>query len=357
MTKLLPLLFLLSPPIAFAEGTVRFEQIVHYSEGVAGHSIKVVMHQRLYDFSKHDVKGGDAGARGPATIDGTTILGTDGSSPKMLDGWPMLKTLVSIELEWDGQRIPVPKELHLNLLSLTLREDSIQFIPRPSGEELLIQATGGDGGGSYLVQLVLRKDGNHQQFEGCEEVLPPYPHEICEQIGTDEEGRVIVRYFNWLGPGSAADAVLRSPDARYEVTLVQPTGDEKSTLIVLRDLKTNQQIWDFDYDSVAERHVSDLRGGWSPDSRHLALTIQVARVVETMVLRVEEEKVEEVEMLPIPEKLDNPSYTHRGGEFFSHWESNEALWINNNTKNRSFRFFMTQDGKMLADAFEDDPAP
>ena len=41
---------------------------------------------------------------------------------------------------------------------------NIQFIPNRMGDALLVQATGGDGGAAYMVSLVFRKDGKHQQF-------------------------------------------------------------------------------------------------------------------------------------------------------------------------------------------------
>lgn len=149
--------------------------------------------------------------------------------------------------------------------------------------------------------------------------------------------------------------VLVSPDKRFELKLIQPAEPGKYPLMVLRDLKSGQALWEFDYAEVDEWHTGELDAAWTPDSRHLAVTIQVARVIGTTVLSVHQEKVEEVEFLPVPAKLNKKSYTTRGGEFFSHWESNTSLWLNDNTRNRSFRYSLTKEGKLLADAFKDDP--
>jgi len=146
-----------------------------------------------------------------------------------------------------------------------------------------------------------------------------------------------------------------SPNKRYELSLVQPTETGKYPVLILRDLKTGRKLWDFDYEQIAEWHSGDLHAGWTPDSKHLAITIQAARVVGTTVLSIDGEKVEEVELLPIPAKLDTKSYTTRGGEYFSNWETNSSLWLNDSSKSRSFRYSLTKEGKLLADAFEGDP--
>ncbi len=202
MKPLLLFLFLTTSSRCLAEQAVTFEKIVRYQEIVAGHSIKLVMHQRPYDFSKHEITGGRDG-EGPSKIDGVKIGGTDGTSPKEREGWPMLKAVVSIELEWDGQRVSVPPNLHLNLLSLVLEKRSLQFVPRPSGEELLILLRGGDGGGAYGVALVLRKSGNHQQYLSSHsaEEIPAPPYEIVD-YGIDKDGRDTVKTFNWLDSDS-----------------------------------------------------------------------------------------------------------------------------------------------------------
>jgi hypothetical protein len=150
---------------------------------------------------------------------------------------------------------------------------------------------------------------------------------------------------------------LVSPNKRYELSLVQPTERDKYPLIILRDLQTGRKLWDFDYDQIAERQSGELHAGWSPGSKHLAITIQAARVVGTTVLRIDGQNVEEVDFLPIPAKLNKESYTTRGGEYFSHWETNTSLWLNDSTKSRSFRYSLTNKGKLLADAFKDDTLP
>jgi hypothetical protein len=191
--------------MANAEQTVTYERLVRYHEVVSGHSISVVIHRQPYDFSKHVIAGGEGNQGGPATIDGVLVGGTDGLSPKRAPGWPVIETISHIDLVWDGKKIIVPPKLHLNLLNLTLDEGFIQFVPRPSGEELLIQALGGDGGASYGVSLVLRRNGDHKQYlYSHDENLPVAPYEFFEYLGTDKEGNNIGNLITWLEPKAEA---------------------------------------------------------------------------------------------------------------------------------------------------------
>jgi hypothetical protein len=201
------LAFMLLGSVAIAEQSISFEKVVRYEETVAGNRIEVVIHQKKFDFSKYKLTGGTGNGDGPARIDGVEIAGTDGNSPARRGGWPVVETIAEIDLKWNGKPVSVPKLLHVNLLQLSLDEGCIQFIPRPSGEELLIQATGGDGGGSYLVSLVLRKNGKHKQYEAgyCESGLRPYPYMI-EEFGKADSDGVEVKEFPWLEPRPKSDA-------------------------------------------------------------------------------------------------------------------------------------------------------
>ncbi len=191
---------------AFAQSSVHFEKIVRYHEVVSGQTIEIVVHQKPFDFSKCKLTGGENTGE-VAKLDGVEVAGTDGGSPARIIGWPVVESIANIELKWNGKLIPVPKQVHINLLNLTLSADTIQFIARPAGDEVLIQATGGDGGASYLVSLVLRKDGKHKQYECgyCESGLRPFPHEVVEPVGVDEQGRTIVKTFTWLEPKAEQD--------------------------------------------------------------------------------------------------------------------------------------------------------
>jgi hypothetical protein len=187
--------------IALAQSTVHFEKTVRYREVVSGQTIEVAIHQKPFDFSGCKLTGGENTGE-VAKLDGVKVAGTDGRSPSRITGWPVVESVAEIELKWNGKSIPVPKEVHINLFNLTLSDDSIQFIPRPNGTELLIQATGGDGGASYLVLLVLRKNGKHRQYECgyCESGLRAFPYEIEESVGIDDKGRTVIKTFTWLEP-------------------------------------------------------------------------------------------------------------------------------------------------------------
>lgn len=178
---------LLTVVVADAESEVRFGtgmlgkelvREVSYSNEIAGHSIKVLVRQAPYDFSRHKVSGGRSFEGDqppedfkPATIDGVEIAGTNGQNP--FGGDQEVKmvrdTLREIDLKWNDKHVDVPKSLHINLLGLELAGDyggdnCIQFVPNPAGDALLIQLIGGEGTSKYLVSLILRKSGKHQQI-------------------------------------------------------------------------------------------------------------------------------------------------------------------------------------------------
>jgi len=198
--------FLLIICMADAKPKISLETVMQYTETVNENQIEVFIHQGEYDFSQHNLtkeivsKDGKELIR-EAAVDGVNFAGTEGMSPfSNQENSLKLITINDIKLTWNGEQISVSKKLHINLVGLTLRRDCIQFIPSPSGEELLIQATGGDGGSSYLVSLVLRKNGMHTQYECSyyENDLPIFPYRIEKTIGKDKEGRLIVEKFNWL---------------------------------------------------------------------------------------------------------------------------------------------------------------
>lgn len=204
MIRFLTLLVISSSASVQAEGEVSFEKIVRYRHLVAGHSIEVSIHQGEHDFSGHKFSGGLMGGREPAKIDGVEIAGTDGKSPLISDPTrTVFETVREVRLKWDGVDIPVPKSLHINLFGLTLGDGDIQFVPRPSGVELLIQASGGDGGASYLSSIVLKKDGNHVQYPPIywEEVgLPEHPFIITRFLTGNGQVDSEVEEIHWLQP-------------------------------------------------------------------------------------------------------------------------------------------------------------
>ena len=213
-------LILVSTAFAQAEGKVSFEKIVRYQEGVAGHSIEVSIHQGDYDFTGHKFTGGLEDSTEPAKIDGVEVAGTDGRSPLLSDpARTVFETVREVRLKWDGVDIAVPKSLHITLFSLTLDHDDIQFIPRPSGTELLIQASGGDGGASYLTSIVLRKDGNHIQYPPIywEQVeLPEFPFIITRFSTGNGQVDSEVEEIPWLKSKEAEQAGTGQPATRPE---------------------------------------------------------------------------------------------------------------------------------------------
>jgi hypothetical protein len=191
------LLWALASQIAVAadSASITVEKTIRYQASAGTHRIELVLRQGPLVPEKHKIEAPKDGK--PAMIDGIPIAGTDGGPPHTSHTCSHLQ---SVELKWDGKKVPVEARHYVNLLDLSLEPGwSIQFIPSPKGDALLIQATGGDGGGSYLTSLVLRQDGNHKQFEAGyhESGLPHYPYEINEYGKATEDG-VEVNTFNWL---------------------------------------------------------------------------------------------------------------------------------------------------------------
>lgn len=146
---------------------------------------------------------------------------------------------------------------------------------------------------------------------------------------------------------------LASPNKRYLIRL-HHKRDSIYPVIILRDTRTGREVEVFDYDSTGQGTTA-LEALWSPDSRHVALDISVGPSThEVAVYRIEDGKATEAELLPLPKALDIKKYSFRGGTFASHWKDNRTLWIGDNSKNRSFRYRFTENGKLLTDAFKDD---
>jgi hypothetical protein len=149
------------------------------------------------------------------------------------------------------------------------------------------------------------------------------------------------------------DTPVKSPDKRYVIFLRPPQGDAVFPVIMLRDSRTGREEEIFDGNSIGQG--ADLHAVWSPDSRHVALTIAMGPATqEVFVYRISNGVVSEVELLPIPKAIDARRYGHRGGPSVKHWQDSRTLWIVDGQKSRSFRYRFTKQGKLLADGFKQD---
>lgn len=179
------------------------EKIMRYGLTASGHTIEIAIHQGQINTKSHRLSGGyhheDKSKDKPATIDGIEIAGTDSDLPKMDPVGVGYTTITKIDLKWDGKTVQVAPRHYINLFDLHLDTSSIQVIPSEEGDAVLIQGLGGDGGGSYLVSLVLRKNGKHRQYEAgyCESGLRPYPYAIYFDGRDKEDGMDHLSSFNW----------------------------------------------------------------------------------------------------------------------------------------------------------------
>ena len=152
----------------------------------------------------------------------------------------------------------------------------------------------------------------------------------------------------------AEESSIVSPDKCYLIRL-QRKPQSIYPVVILRDARTGVESEIFDYGSVGQG-TTGLRALWSPDNQYFALDIAVGpSTQEVEVFHIKGGKAYEVEILPIPKALDTKKYSFRGGTFAKSWGANsQGLWIGDSSKNRSFHFRFTKDGKLKADAFKDE---
>lgn len=152
---------------------------------------------------------------------------------------------------------------------------------------------------------------------------------------------------------NADEPSLASPDKRYLIRL-HHKPDAIYPVVILRDTRSGHESQIFDYDSVGQGAIG-LDALWSPDSRYVVLGIAVSPSKHAVkVYRIDQGVVREVEILPVPKALDTRTKSDRGGPFTDRWEDNRTLWIGDSTKYRVFRYRVTKDGKLKADAFKEE---
>jgi hypothetical protein len=189
-------ILILTVALANAESTITdncgpdkngdFVKEITYTDKGPGHNIWVRLRQARYDFSWHNISGGESydgdqrpADYKPATIDGEEIPGTNGKNPFLGDlsryrrnpesTWPAktVETLRYVKVRFGIYEMLLPQEMHIHLLGLQLQREkaggkSVQFLPDPGGEKLLVQMIGIEAEQPYLVSMLLRKNGQHK---------------------------------------------------------------------------------------------------------------------------------------------------------------------------------------------------
>lgn len=97
-------------------------------------------------------------------LDGVEVVGTD-----LLEPTEETREFCRFRVRWNVRDLPVDPKLYRGFLNPHLNTQlspggyaPLKIIVDPSGEWLQILMFGADGGGSYAVAWLLRKDGRHE---------------------------------------------------------------------------------------------------------------------------------------------------------------------------------------------------
>jgi hypothetical protein len=167
------------------------------------------------------------------------------------------------------------------------------------------------------------------------------------------------------------ELTIESPDKRYSIIFRHSNGESFLPDIYLHETLTGHDIRLAHYAKI-KKGSSNFNAMWSPDSNHVAVSLtglhgfakvhdpdQALIYVGDNPVRVwrigVSPRISLVEFLPIPKALDTRKTSFHLSTFALRWEGNKTLWISDGPKNRCFRYRLTKNGKMLADAFKEIP--
>jgi hypothetical protein len=152
------------------------------------------------------------------------------------------------------------------------------------------------------------------------------------------------------------ELTVTSPDKRYSIIFRHSKGESVLPVIFLRETLNGYESKLFEYASSLGQAASSQKALWSPDSHHFALTIVAGKgTMEVVVYRLRNDSLDKVEILPLPKAIDTEEISFPGSPSADRWEDIRTLWISDSSKNRCFRYRLTKNRKMLADAFEEFP--
>jgi hypothetical protein len=132
---------------------------------VAGQTITLELKTQKFDLAGRTLvyQAAKDGSR-TLLLDGVEVVGTD-----LLEPTEETREFSRFQVSWNGRDLPVDPKLycgflnpHLNTKLLPSGYASLKIIVDPSGEWVQLLMFGSDGGGSYPVAWLLRKDGKHE---------------------------------------------------------------------------------------------------------------------------------------------------------------------------------------------------
>lgn len=129
---------------------------------IHGEHVILFFSDKPFDRLGHDVlftrryQKGDDGVSLSLKIDGKDAFGVD----QDLQG--ISAEIDRFEIHWNGRRVAIPAKLYQDCFN----PGSVRFYPAPDGRSVLVEITGGDGGGAYGAGWILRKNGRHSRTNG-----------------------------------------------------------------------------------------------------------------------------------------------------------------------------------------------
>jgi len=152
------------------------------------------------------------------------------------------------------------------------------------------------------------------------------------------------------------ELTVTSPDQRYSIIFRHSNGESFLPDTYLHESLTGDDLRLAGYAPI-KKGSSRFNALWSPDSRHVAVTLTgLPGLNGVQVWRIGvSPHISMLEILPLPKAIDTKKTSFVGGTSAHSWEGNEILWISDRSKNRLFRYRLTKNRKMLADAFEELP--
>lgn len=132
---------------------------------VAGQTITLELKTQKFDLAGRTLKYQPTKDGGRTLLlDGVEVVGTD-----LLEPTEETREFARFQVSWNGRDLPVDPKLyrgflnpHLSTKLLPSGHAPLKIVVDPSGEWLQLLMFGSDGGGSYPVSWLLRKDGKHE---------------------------------------------------------------------------------------------------------------------------------------------------------------------------------------------------
>jgi len=119
--------------------------------------VRIIFCTKQFELNKHNIVR-DKKLHYVKLIDGCFPLGTDGNLPQI--------EIESINLEWNGEIIQIPKKFYKDCFEPAFSEKRMKIFFDDFNCNILVFMQGSENAGSYQVLWVFNKDQKHMRFSG-----------------------------------------------------------------------------------------------------------------------------------------------------------------------------------------------